>query len=158
MKDIQIINRRLLDEVSSRAQAVTRRRRNYNFHVAEAESSHRLLNAIEPDSYIQPHRHLEATKDETLIVMRGRLGLVFFDAKGAVIDKAMLAPEGDSVGVNIPHGVYHTLLALEPGSVFFEAKGGPYTPLTPEEKAPWAPEEGDPQAAAFLEQWRRLFV
>ncbi|MHB8535346.1 MAG: WbuC family cupin fold metalloprotein [Sulfuricaulis sp.] len=158
MKNIQIIDRRLLDEVSSQAQAATRRRRNYNFHAADDESSHRLLNAIEPDSYIQPHRHLETTKDETLIVVRGRLGLIFFDESGAVIETALLTPVSEAVGVNIPHGIFHTLLALEPGSVFFEAKAGPYVPLMPEERAPWAPAEGDPQAASRLAQWKRLFI
>jgi cupin fold WbuC family metalloprotein len=158
MQNIQVIGRRLLDEVSSQAQAAARRRKNYNFHAAEGESSHRLLNAIEPDSYIQPHRHLETTKDETLVVLRGRIGLVFFDADGEVIEKALLTPAGDAVGVNIPHGVFHTLLALEPGSVFFEAKAGPYAPLGPEEKAPWAPAEGDPRAGSCLAQWKRLFI
>ncbi len=158
MKNIQIINRRLLDEVSSQAQSAPRRRKNYNFHAAENEPSHRLLNAIEPGSYIQPHRHLETTKDETLVVVRGRVGLVFFDAGGAVLDKILLTPAGEAVGVNIPHGVFHTLLALAPGSVFFEAKAGPYAPLTPEEKAPWAPAEGDPQAASRLAQWSKLFA
>lgn len=158
MKNIQIINRRLLDEVSSQARSAPRRRKNYNFHAAENEPSHRLLNAIEPGSYIQPHRHLETTKDETLIVVRGRVGLVFFDADGTVLDKILLTPAGEAVGVNIPHGVFHTLLALAPGSVFFEAKAGPYAPLTPAEKAPWAPAEGDPQAALRLDQWSRLFA
>ncbi len=158
MKKVQIIGRRLLDEVSSLARTASRRRKNYNFHATEGDSSHRLLNAIEPDSYIQPHRHLEATKDETLIVVRGRIGLVFFDADGALLEKVLLTPAGEAVGVNIPHGVYHTLLALEPGSVFFEAKAGPYAPLTPEEKAPWAPAEGEPQTASRLAQWRQLFA
>jgi hypothetical protein len=60
--------------------------------------------------------------------------------------------------VSIPHGVFHTLLALEGGSVFFEAKAGPYRPLAPEEKAPWAPEENDDAAAKYLAAMRRLFV
>jgi len=158
MRDIQLINQDLLDQVSAQAQASPRRRKNYNFHVSETDGCNRLLNAIEPDSYIQPHCHHDAGKDESLVVVRGRVGVVFFDAHGAITSQAVLASGGEAVGVNIPHGVFHTLVALEPGSVFFEAKAGPYAPLTAREKAPWAPAEGDPQAAAFLARLRQLFA
>jgi hypothetical protein len=30
----------------------------------------------------------------------------------AALDRAVLAPASESVGVNIPHGMYHTLVAL----------------------------------------------
>jgi cupin fold WbuC family metalloprotein len=158
MNTFQIIDRDFLEQVSSQAKASPRRRRNHNFHVSESDTCNRLLNAIEPDSYIQPHCHHEATKDETLIVVRGRLGVIFFDERGAVTATAVLAPAGESVGVNIPHGMYHTLVALEPDSVFFEAKAGPYVPLTSREKAPWAPAEGELSASTYLADLKRLFV
>lgn len=157
MNTFQIIDRDFLEQVSSQAKASPRRRRNHNFHASESDTCNRLLNAIEPDSYIQPHCHHEATKDETLIVVRGRLGVIIFDERGAVIATAMLAPAGESVGVNIPHGMYHTLVALEPGSVFFEAKAGPYAPLTSREKAPWAPAEGELSVSTYLADLKRLF-
>jgi len=158
MNTFQIIDRDFLEQVSSQAKASPRRRRNHNFHASESDTCHRLLNAIEPDSYIQPHCHHDASKDETLIVVRGRLGVIFFDERGAVTATAALAPAGESIGVNISHGMYHTLVALEPGSVFFEAKAGPYAPLTPREKAPWAPVEGEPRAALYLADLKRLFA
>ena len=158
MKTFQIIDRDFLEQISSQAKASPRRRRNHNFHASESDTCNRLLNAIEPDSYIQPHCHHDASKDETLIVVRGRLGVIFFDERGAVTATAVLAPAGESVGVNIPHGMYHTLVALDPGSVFFEAKSGPYAPLTPREKAPWSPVEGEPHALTYLADLKRLFV
>ena len=158
MNTFQIIDRDFLERVSSQAKASPRRRRNHNFHASESDTCNRLLNAIEPDSYIQPHCHHESAKDETLIIVRGRLGVIFFDERGAVTATAMLAPAGESVGVNIPHGMYHTLVALDPGSVFFEAKAGPYAPLTSQEKAPWAPAEGEPRASSYLADLKRLFA
>ena len=158
MNTFQIIGRDFLERVSSQAKASPRRRRNHNFHASESDTCNRLLNAIEPDSYIQPHCHHEAAKDETLIIVRGRLGVIFFDERGAVTATAVLAPAGESVGVNIPHGMYHTLVALDPGSVFFEAKAGPYAPLTSQEKAPWAPAEGEPRASSYLADLKRLFA
>ena len=158
MNTFQIIDRDFLERVSSQAKGSPRQRKNYNFHAFEGDACNRLLNAVEPDSYIQPHCHHEAAKDETLIIVRGRLGVIFFDERGAVTATAVLAPAGESVGVNIPHGMYHTLVALEPGSVFFEAKAGPYAPLTPREKAPWAPVEGESRAASYLADLKRLFA
>jgi hypothetical protein len=45
------------------------------------------------------------------------------------------------------------VFALEPGTVFLEAKAGPYLPLSADEKAPWAPVEGDGKAPALLAEW-----
>jgi len=153
----RIIDQALLDTVTAEAKTSPRRRKNRNFHAQEADASHRLLNAIEPDSYIPPHRHLDPHKDESIIVLRGKLGAVFFDEAGTVTESALLEAGGAAVGINVPHGVYHTVLALASGTVFFEAKAGPYLPLTAAEKATWAPAEIDAAAVDYLARLRRLF-
>lgn len=155
--DVTLLDAALLDAVSDAARNSPRRRRNRNFHPSDDFPCHRLLNAIEPDSYVAPHRHLDPHKDETMIVVRGRLGLVIFDDAGAVRQVAVLAAGGNRFGVDIPHGVWHSVVALEPGTVFFEAKAGPYVPITPEERAPWAPGEADAAAPAYLEKLQTLF-
>ncbi|HQU81322.1 MAG TPA: WbuC family cupin fold metalloprotein [Azonexus sp.] len=154
---ITVIDQALLAEVSAEAKQAPRRRRNRNFHPADDYPGHRLLNAIEPDSYVMPHRHLDPTKDESIVCLRGRLGIVVFGPSGEVDRNIALSPAGENVGVDIPHGVYHSVLALESGTVFFEAKAGPYVPLAGDEKAPWAPVEGDARVADYLAQLRRLF-
>ena len=138
-----------LEALSEVARGVPRLRRNANFHKSESEPANRLLNAIEPGSYIRPHRHLDPNKDETMVVLKGSLGMLWFGDDGVVAGQALLSPGGTCV-VNIPHGCWHTLLALEPGTVFFEAKGGPYGPLEPGEMAAWAPAEGDAAVAAYF--------
>ena len=158
MKSPLLIDQALLASVSGEASRSPRQRKNRNFHADDAAPAHRLLNAIEPGSYLMPHRHLDANKDETMIVLRGRLGVVFFDELGQVQQTAVLAPMGPICGVDIPHGVYHTVLALDPGTVVLEAKGGPYLPLTEAERAPWAPAEGAPQAAAYALSLRERFA
>ena len=152
-----LIDLKLLDEVSAEAVAAPRRRRNRNFHAKDDFIAHRLLNAIEPGSYVAPHRHNDATKDETMVVLRGRLGLVEFDDSGAVVRATVLEPGGAVLGCDIPHGTWHSLVALEPGTVFLEAKAGPYTALTADEKATWAPLEGDAEAPTYLEGLTRRF-
>lgn len=154
----RLIDRALLDAATAAARASPRRRKNRNFHASEADTSHRLLNAVEPGTYIPPHRHNDPAKDESIIVLRGRLGAVFFDETGRVTEHALLQPGGAVVGINVPHGSYHSVIALAPGTVFFEAKAGPYEPLRPEEKAPWAPAESDPDVGDYLEELSALFV
>ena len=157
MQPVQIIDQNLLNSVSVSANESPRKRKNYNFHGVDTDASHRLLNAMEPDSYIPPHCHQDASKDETIVVLRGKFGILFFDGNGNVTAQATMSPSGDAVGVNIPHGVFHTLVALESGSVFFESKAGPYAPLKPEEKANWAPQEGEPDTQQFLAKYRSFF-
>lgn len=154
---MQFIDAALLDEVSAEARASPRGRKNRNFHPADDFPAQRLLNAIEPGSYVAPHRHLDPNKDETMIVLRGRLGLVIFDAAGGVVKTSVLANADGAIGVDIPHGSWHTVLALEPGTVFFEAKAGPFQPLATGERAPWAPQEGDAAAASYRAWLAQLF-
>ena len=158
MSTLQVIGRTLLDDLSAQARAAARRRKNFNIHASEMEPCQRLLNALELDTYIPPHCHSEATKDETKVMIRGRLGLMTFDAAGQMTGTALLEAGGESVAVTIPHGMFHALVALAPGTIFFEAKAGPYRPLAPHEKAAWAPAEGDPAAPALLAKLKSLFV
>ena len=154
---IRLIDKTLLDEVSSEARDNLRKRKNRNFHASDNAPANRLLNAVEPGSYVAPHRHLDPTKDETLIVLRGKFGLVIFDDAGKVVQTEVIEVGGEVSGVNIPHGTWHSVVSLQSGSVFFEAKAGPYVPIAPKEKAPWAPAENDVDAPDFLARMEKLF-
>ncbi|MCK9380092.1 MAG: WbuC family cupin fold metalloprotein [Sulfuritalea sp.] len=147
---IKLIDQALLDELCAEAAASPRRRKNRNFHPYDDHPAHRLLNAMQPDSYIAPHRHLDPNKDETFVVLRGLLGLLLFDDAGGVVRAVTVGAGGAALGVDIPHGTWHTAVALEPDTVFLEAKSGPYLPFTAEEKAPWAPAENTPEAVPYV--------
>ncbi|MCE2949375.1 MAG: WbuC family cupin fold metalloprotein [bacterium] len=151
------IDARMFDALSASARASTRRRKNQNFHPSNHYPSNRLLNAIEPDSYVPPHRHLDPTKDETLFVLRGAIGVLLFDEAGTVLDQRVLRAGGDCVGIDIPHGVIHSLVALEEGTVVFEAKAGPFVERMPVELAAFAPPEDAPDAVGFLHWMRSRF-
>ncbi len=154
---IQLIDSALLDEVGAEARRAPRGRKNRNFHPRDDYPAHRLLNAMEPGSYIAPHRHLDPTKDETMVVVRGTLGLLIFDDAGKVTFRQKVGGSGTAVGMDIGHGTWHTVLALETGTVFLEAKSGPYLPLEAAERAPWAPAEATPAAVEYLASLQRLF-
>ena len=154
---LPLITSTSLDALSEQAKASPRLRKNFNFHSSNEAACHRLLNALEPGTYIQPHRHLGIEKDETMVVVRGRFGVLIFDDEGGVLQQFVLGAEEGNYGVTIPLGCFHSMVALESGSVFFESKAGPYTPITAEEKASWAPSEGDAACADYLEKMRAYF-
>lgn len=152
---MNVVTRELLDQLSEEARTAPRQRKNYNLHPANESLCHRLLNAIEPASYIRPHRHLDPEKDEAFVLLSGRLGVVTFSDTGEVTETVILSHQCGMLAADIPHGVYHTAVSLESGTVFFEAKAGPYLPLSAVECADWAPGEGDEAAPAFLEKLRK---
>jgi len=153
---MRIVTQELLDQLTESARISPRLRKNHNLHTGDESRCHRLLNAIEPASYIRPHRHLDPEKDEAFILLSGRLGIIIFSDIGQVSETVVLSQEGGVLAADIPHGVFHTALSLESGTVFFEAKAGPYLPLGEAEIATWAPAEGDPAVAAYLEQLQTL--
>ena len=154
---ITLIDRALLDGLCNESAASPRRRKNRNLHPCDEHPAHRLLNAMQTDSYIPPHRHLDPHKDETFVVLRGLVGLLVFDDEGAVVRRVKVGVGGAALGVDVPHGSWHTAVALEPDTVFLEAKAGPYLPFTEAERAPWAPAENAPDAARYLAGLKRGF-
>ena len=155
---MRVFDQHQLDRLSAQAADNPRLRKNLNIHPTDDFCCHRLFNAVEPGSYIRPHRHLDAVKDETFIIVRGRLGVIRFDDCGNVLDKVLLAPQGPVIAVDIPHGAFHTAVSLTPGTIFFEVKAGPYRPLTEKEFPAWAAEDGSPGAAPYLQFLRSLFT
>lgn len=144
-----------LAAVSAKARSSPRLRMNDNLHAMD-DPIHRLLNATEPGTYVQPHRHGTPAKVETLLVVAGRGAILLFDDSGRVTEKAILSPHGPVHIVEIPAGAWHTLVALEPRTVWFEVKSGPYAAPPAADVATWAPAPGAPDAGAYLDRLVRL--
>ncbi len=135
------------------ARSRERLRLNLNVHPRLDDPVQRLFNAMEPGTYVRPHRHAP-DRWELFLILRGRAAVLEMDDHGTVTGRCDLAPAGASVAVEIPGGSWHTVVALDGGTLLFEVKPGPYAPLTDKDFAPWAPPEGAPGAAAF-EVWLR---
>jgi len=96
------------------------------------DGSQRMLNAIEPGSVLPIHRHRKTS--ETVVVLRGRLVWEFYDELERICtDYIELTPNGQVVALNVPAGQWHTVKALESGSVILECKEGAYEPLQDED-------------------------
>src|SRR4028119_475979 len=137
------IDKKLTDQVSAKAKVSPRKRMNHNFHQSPEDLLNRMLNAMEPGTYVCPHKHESPEKREAFIVLSGSFLIVEFDNTGKITDHIILNREKGNFGLEIAPGTYHTLICLEPGSVLYELKDGPYNVSNDKQFAPWAPAEGD---------------
>ena len=128
---MRIIDEELLNEVSSEAKVSPRLRINYNFHQSLEDKCHRFLNAVEPGTVVPIHRH--PTKDESFVILRGKVRVTTHNDDGSIIEDVVLSQESGNYGVDISKGVWHMVEALELGSVVFECKAGLFVPHEVEE-------------------------
>ena len=153
---MKIFNVQYLHDLRGQAKVSPRLRQHRNVHQSYQEASQRLFNAIEPGSYIRPHRHASDPREELLIAVRGLMALVTFDDQGAVTKLLRFGTDryGDemAVGAEVSSSTWHTVIALEPSCVLLEVKAGPFDPTQPKDLAPWAPEEGCDAASVYLER------
>lgn len=149
---MQIIDQKLISEVSAQAKSSLRKRMNYNFHETFDAVVQRMLNALEPGTYIQPHKHETPDKVEAFFILRGKILIVEFDNDGDIVKSCVLSASDGVMGVELPPRTWHGVVALESGSVVYEVKEGPYSPLDDKNFASWAPKEGDPAAQEYLKE------
>ena len=123
---MRIIDDNLINEVSGRAKESPRLRMNHNFHQSLDDKCHRFLNALEVGTEVPIHHH--ATKDESFIILRGVVRVNTYNDNGEVVDSVVLSHEDGRDGVDIPKNTWHNVECLQPGSVIFEVKEGPFVP------------------------------
>ena len=97
---------------------------NENFLQLLEDKCHRMLNAVEPGTVVPIHRH--PTKDESFVILRGKVRVTTHNDDGSIIEDVVLSQESGNYGVDIHKNVWHKLESLESGSVIFECKEGPF--------------------------------
>jgi len=147
----------LLEQVLEMSRASPRRRIILPLHKNLDAGLQRMLNAMQPGSYVRPHRHALPPKCESVVLLRGSLGYASFDEAGRVVDRLIATSRGPTFGVDTEPGVFHTFVCLEPDTVLFEVKDGPYERISDKDFAAWAPEEGAAEAADYLRELERIF-
>ena len=123
------ITQAILDDLTAKAKVSPRLRMNMDLRDSEEDTSQRMLNAIEPGSPLPIHRHQNTS--ETVVCLRGRLVEEFYDdLERTCTERIELSPNGPVVALNIPAGQWHTVHALESGTVILEMKNGKYEPIS----------------------------
>lgn len=125
-----LIDNKLLDEITEKAEQSPRLRMNFNLHDSLDAKAQRLLNVLLPGTVLPIHRHRHTA--ESYVLLRGKMMVVFYDDLGEQIERYLLDPTIGNYGVQIPAGQWHTVEVVDPSTIF-EVKDGPYTPLAPED-------------------------
>ncbi len=158
-RSLELIDEIQLSHLLTVARESPRRRAIHCFHTGDGDNPHRFVNLILAGSYVAPHRHAVPPKAESFVVLRGEVGVLLFGDDGAVLGAHRLSALSESgnadartlpCGLDLLPGTWHSIVALSPTAVIFEVKPGPYDAATDKEFAPWAPREGEPDAAAYL--------
>jgi cupin fold WbuC family metalloprotein len=126
-----LIDKDTFDALTDAAKQSERKRMNLDMRNSAEDLSQRMLNALEPETVLPIHRHQNSS--ETLIVLRGAVKQCFYDDLGNLVESFILKPNSDKVGISTPIGQWHNTIALESGTIIFEAKDGAYQPLTSED-------------------------
>lgn len=144
------INTTLLESLTEKAKNSPRKRMNFNLHAGPGDPVQRLCNAIEPRTYIRPHRHTAPETFEVFVMLRGSAVLLFFDDSGNVLERTELSARGTVIGAEIPPKTWHTTASRGSGTIFFEVKKGPYVLPSGNDVAAWAPADGEKGAVDFV--------
>ena len=140
---MKTITKEILDNLSEEAQKSPSRRKNLNYHDFLSDPLQRLLNAMEPDTYIQPHKHDTPDKRELFIILRGKALVVTFHNDGEIRQHFILDLLTENFGIEIPEKNWHSVIILKENTVLLEIKDGPYEAVLDKDFATWAPKEGE---------------
>lgn len=144
------IDRSLIHDVLNQARNSPRGRINYNFHDGPLDPLQRMLNAMQPGTYLQPHKHENPDKREVFMALTGRFVVIQFSEDGSIDDYMILDPSMDEFAAEVKPRTYHTIICLASDSVIYELKDGPYDVSDDKHFASWAPKEGSEGCDEYL--------
>jgi cupin fold WbuC family metalloprotein len=155
----QLVTTALMAELSHRAQVSPRRRANHNLHPELIDPVQRFLNAMEPGTYVRPHRHVTPERRwELFVALEGAVAVLVFDDAGTLVERHEVDAAGPLRVIEVAAGSWHALVVLRPGTVLFECKQGPYAAVSDKDFAAWAPAEGEPGCADMLARYERARI
>ena len=136
------INKEFLENLLVKAKENPRLRQNFDLRTSSADTSQRMLNALQPQTEVPIQRHEKTS--ETVICLVGKLEEIIYEEVNEYVhettsccndvirqksfkevSRQILSPVEGKFGIQIPAGVWHTINIIEP-SVIFEAKDGAY--------------------------------
>lgn len=112
----------------------------------------RLINFLQPGTYIRPHLHPLPHATESIVVLQGAIRFFTLDENGDILTDQHLSSGPIASVIDIEPRVLHTFLVLEEDTIIFECKRGPYNAEKDKEFAEWSPEEGSPEAEMYMQK------
>ena len=126
---MKIIGKSIVAEVHEKSRISERLRMNYNIHESLDEDIHKLLNSLQPETFMPIHRHLHPPKKETFVLLQGAIEVLQYDDNKNIVERHLMSGESGNIICEIMTGEWHSLRVLEPDTLILEIKKGPYIPF-----------------------------
>jgi cupin fold WbuC family metalloprotein len=152
---VVLLTNELVERTLAASRTSPRKRMLMPFHKSHDERLHRMFNAVQPGTYVRPHRHLATDKHEVFLLLRGAVDFLVFDDDGSIRLARRLVAGSDEFGIDLAPDVFHSLIVRAPDTLFYEVKEGPYRPSDDKDFAPWAPPEEAPEVAEYVAHLER---
>jgi cupin fold WbuC family metalloprotein len=134
-----------------------RKRIIYPLHRKQNAPVQRMLNFLQPGTYIRPHLHPRDGATESMFVMQGAIDFIVYDENGVVKSVQRCKAKGDRYLIDIEPKVWHSFIVQEPDTILFEVKMGPYDEKLDKQFASWAPDENTPEVEAYMDELSKAF-
>lgn len=118
-------------------------------HRKQEAEVQRMINFLQPGTYIRPHQHPLPHASESLVLINGSIRFYTFDEEGVVLSKKKINSKPVPGVLDIEPRVWHSFVVLEKDTILFECKKGPYKVETDKTFASWSPEEG----SDYVKDW-----
>lgn len=150
-EDFFKINSALWKKGIRESQLSARKRIILPIHRKQEAAVQRMLNFLQPGTYIRPHKHPLEGATESLVILQGRIRFYVFDDNGKIKWSEIIEQGTYRSVMDIEPDIWHTFLVLDSDTVLFECKQGPYDPETDKIFAEWAPEEGSGEVEDWID-------
>ncbi|MEZ5197154.1 MAG: WbuC family cupin fold metalloprotein [Bacteroidales bacterium] len=127
-----------------------RKRFHHFFNTSPDDLLQSIYIAMQPGTYVRPHKHQSPDKREIFVAFTGRFLILQFDDRGIITDHIILDPTTNNFSIEIEPRIYHTVFCLAPDSVGIDIKNGPFSPINDKNFAPWAPKEDESGCLEYI--------
>jgi cupin fold WbuC family metalloprotein len=136
-----------LNTLRAAVKSSAKRRARINTHPDGDDALHEMIIAIDPTSYIRPHKH--PGKSEAFHIIEGEVDIVVFTDTGEIDRIVPLGPPGSgrSFYYRMSSAFFHTLIIRSDVLIVHEITNGPFRPAATV-FADFAPDDREPEKAA----------
>lgn len=110
-------------------------------HRTQDASVQRMMNFLQPGTYIRPHMHPRPGAIETIVLLSGHVRFFIYSEEGKIIHQCELKSGTPDCLIDIEDNVWHSFEVLSPDTIIFECKMGPYDSNLDKTFAPWSDPE-----------------
>lgn len=137
------ITRKLLGDMKS----ISNNNDNMNLRICLHKNSesklHDMVILERSGTYSPPHKHLD--KEDSLLIIEGRLGVVVYNDDGTVYDCCILEPN-QTLMYKVGIMMYHAVIAMTDTVIYHETKPGPFIYETDSIYPSWGPNINDSES------------